>query len=359
MRPTCGGRARPLSKTRAKTRALALASLPLFSFVLGLLSLAACGKPAGGPGGPGGPGGAQQALPVQIEAVRETDIAEATEYLATVKSRHSVNVQPQIEGVVTRIFVQSGDRVAKGAPLLQIDPLKQQATVRSQEATREMKRAAMEYARQQKVRMESLAQSGVVSRQSADEAAAAYDQARADYQSLGAQVEEQAVELRYYRVAAPAAGVVGDIPVRVGDRVTTATLLTTLDDHSGLEAYVSIPLTRSQGLRLGLPVEIRTDRAESGNSGAAAPGAPGAPGTGSGGGPIRSQIGFISPQADDATQSVLVKVPLPADRRDLRPEQAVGARVIWSQHRGPVVPVLAVTRASGQFFAFVAQPGGP
>ena len=63
-------------------------------------------------------------------------IEQASEFIATVRSLRSSTVQPEVEGVVTRIFVKSGDRVSAGAPLVQIKPDKQQATVHSAEANR-------------------------------------------------------------------------------------------------------------------------------------------------------------------------------------------------------------------------------
>jgi len=310
------------------------------ALMVAALAVACGGKPAGGPGGPGGPPGAQ-AVPVQAATVEDVDLKDSSEYLASLRSRRSVNVQPQVEGVVTRIDVKSGDRVAAGAPLLQIDPRKQRATVASQEAARKMKQAALDYAREQKRRMEVLYKGGAVSKQALDEAASALGQAQADYDALGAQVEEQRVELQYYRVTAPEAGIVGDIPVRVGDLVTTSTLLTTLDANQALEVYVSVPLERAKDLRLGLPVEIVSGDA----------------GQGAGGGrPIAtSAVDFIAPKVDDPTQSVLVKAPVPSDR-GLRAQQFVRARLVWSARRGPVVPVLAVTRISGQYFVFVVEP---
>src|SRR5947199_9374544 len=87
---------------------------------LAAMALACGGEPAAGPA-------ARPPVAVEIRPVADAEIHESSEYLATVKSRRSVNVQPQAEGVVTRIFVKSGDRVAAGAPLLQIDPAKQRA----------------------------------------------------------------------------------------------------------------------------------------------------------------------------------------------------------------------------------------
>lgn len=322
-------------RVRRRPRTAALLSGLLVPAVL-----AACGGGAGGhggaAGGPGGPGGGAMAMPVPVMTVAEAQLRDATEYVATLKSRHTTNVQPQVEGVLTRIFVKSGDRVAAGAPLVQIDASKQRAAVRSEEATRAQKRAALEYARVQVRRMETLFKGGAASKQQLDEAQTALAQAQADYDALGAQVQEQQVQLAYYRVAAPSAGVVGDIPVRSGDRVTTSTLLTTIDQNDALEVYISVPVERAKDLRMGLPVEVL------GDDGQVA---------------AKTQLNFISPQVDDQTQEVLVKAPVPNGQRGLRAAQFVRARLIWSTHSGVVVPVLAVSRINGQYFVFAAVPG--
>ena len=46
---------------------------------------------------------------------------------------------------------------------------------------------------------------------------------------MQATIREQQVQLHYYTVRAPENGMVGDIPVHVGDHVTTQTVLTTVD----------------------------------------------------------------------------------------------------------------------------------
>ena len=317
-------------------------SAALLSALLLPVALGACGGQggAGGPGGAGagGPGGAPMAMPVPVSTVAEAQLRDATEYVATLKSRHTTNVQPQVEGVLGRIFVKSGDRVTAGTPLMQIDPAKQRATVRSQEATRAQKLAALNYAREQRNRMETLYKGGAASKQQLDEAQTAMAQAQADYDAVGAQVQEQEVQLAYYRVTAPTAGVVGDIPVRTGDRVTTSTLLTTIDQNDALEVYISVPLDRAKDLRMGLPVEVLGDNGEV---------------------IANTQVNFISPQVDDQTQEVLVKAPVPNGQRGLRAEQFAHARLVWKTHPGVVVPVLAVSRINGQYFVFAVEQAGP
>ena len=143
--------------------------------LLGLAALAAgCGKTsAGDPAA----GGAMQAMPVQVLIAKSQKIPDATEYLSILKSRHSATINPQVEGQITRIFVKSGDRVAAGTPLLQIDPLKQQATVSSQDATRLAQEANLRYAKVQLDREKKLFEAGVVAKQELDNAQTNYDAA--------------------------------------------------------------------------------------------------------------------------------------------------------------------------------------
>ncbi|HEY1910715.1 MAG TPA: hypothetical protein VGG73_07335, partial [Vicinamibacterales bacterium] len=81
--------------------------------------------------------------------------------------------------------------------------------------------------------------------------------------------------------------------------------------------------------------------------------------SGSAAGPVATTVvNFISPHVDDQTQSVLVKGQVRNPDEKLRAAQYVRARIIWSTTDGLVVPVTAVLRVSGQFFAFVAEDAG-
>ncbi|MFL6463196.1 MAG: efflux RND transporter periplasmic adaptor subunit, partial [Bryobacteraceae bacterium] len=216
--------------------------------------LSGCGNTAGEAKASGQP----QMPPASVGMVvaQPVPINESSEYVATLKSRNSTTISPQVDGQITQILVSSGDRVNAGTPMMQIDPLKQQATVGSQEAAHAAKVANVKYAEQQLVRTKNLAKEGVVSKQALDEAQAAYDAAEAELQSLEAQVQEQKVQLKYYRVVAPTSGIVGDIPVHVGDRVTPATVLTSVEQPGNLELYISVPVEKSSELALNKRVEV-------------------------------------------------------------------------------------------------------
>ena len=294
------------------------------------VSLACSGKAAQNPHA-AGPG----AMPVKVLLAQAVPVADASEYVATLKSRDSAVIMPQVEGQITKIFVHSGEHVAAGAPLIEIDPLKQQATVKSQESSRAAQQANLIWAKKQYDRAVGLSSAGVVSKQDLEQAKATLDAAQAQMDSLDAQVNEQQVQLHYYKVVAPRAGVVGDIPVREGDRVTTATQLTTVDQPGSLEAYVYVPIEHSSQLKMNLPVQVLD---------------------GEGKVLADSRVSFISPQVDNTTQTVLVKARITNGNDALRQSQFIRARVVWGTHQNPEVPILAVSRLAGQYFAFVAEP---
>jgi len=264
-------------------------------------------------------------------------VGQYTEYLSTLKSRDSAILKPDVEGQITRIFVHSGEHVEAGASILEIDPSKQQATVHSQEATQRSKMANLEWTRTQLERSKKLAAAGVISKQELDQAQTQYDAAKADVETLSATVREQQVQLRYYNVKAPAAGIIGDIPVRVGDHVNNTIELTTLDKSGGLEAYIYVPSEKSGSVKLGTPVEIVDDTGKT---------------------VLRTKISFVSPRVDPQTQLLLVKAEVPNANHEFRNDQLVHVRVIYSQQQRILIPVTAITRLSGQPFVYVAENNG-
>ena len=192
-------------------------------FVLALV--AGCGRgsapDAGAPGA--GRGGAPPAMPVEIVTLESKPVEQWTDFVGTIKSRHSITIMPQVEGFITRIAVKSGDRVAPGAVLMEIDAGSQQAAVAALESTRAAREADAAFARQQAQRAKAMFDVGAASQQEAEQAAAAQKAAEAQLKAVDEQIRQQQHELGYYRVTAPTAGIIGDIPVRQGDRVTRTT----------------------------------------------------------------------------------------------------------------------------------------
>jgi RND family efflux transporter MFP subunit len=305
---------------RFSTRAAVLA--------LVALGVAACGLGGPAPGAaPGaGAGPAAMAMPVEVATLTPKPVEQITEFVATIKSRHSTTIQPQVEGYITKIDVKSGDRVSPGTVLFEIDAASQQAAVAALESLRAARESDVAYAHQQALRQKAMLDVGATSQQE-------YEQAAAAQKAADAQIRQQKTELGYSKVTSPAVGVIGDIPVRQGDRVTRSTQLTTIDDNAGLEIYINVPVQQATNLKLGLPVRIVGETGEV---------------------LATEKITFIAPSVDDQTQTVLAKAALGSTKL-WRPAQFVRVRVLWRTEPGLTVPVVSVVRINGQFFAFVAE----
>ena len=162
---------------------------------------------------------------------------------------------------MTKIFVVSGQSVKAGQVLMQIDPLKQVAAVEQQVGDA----GAGE-------RLVPVQQGGG---RPAEEAVRCGDHfagrrttrrcrtsrtRRGRYEASSAGTATQKQQLAYYQIRAPFAGVVGDIPVHLGDYVSPnaapSTVLTTIDEIRALR-LISTSRPNAQALvKMGLPVDI-------------------------------------------------------------------------------------------------------
>ncbi|AFZ27546.1 RND family efflux transporter, MFP subunit [Cylindrospermum stagnale PCC 7417] len=313
---------------------------------------------------------------VKLSTVETGTIEDSSEFIAKLESRRSVELKPRIEGQVSQIFVRSGDTVGLGSAIIQIDSRQQQAAVSGINAAGQAAVAQLENARatlkslqadrlsnvadvqlnqQDYKRYSDLADQGAVSRQTKDQYANRLATARANLGAIDAKIQaqkatisqverslqqadansrEQQVQLQYYKITAPFSGTVADIPVKVGDFVNNATKLATVTQNRPLEVNISVPLERGPQLRKGLPVEVINAQGKRLGT---------------------SEVSFISPNVADGTQSILLKALYNNSQGELRADQLVKARVIWSQRSGALIPTTAVSRIAGETFAYVTQ----
>ncbi|NJK41388.1 MAG: efflux RND transporter periplasmic adaptor subunit [Acaryochloridaceae cyanobacterium SU_2_1] len=337
------------------------------------------------------PQGAPPSIPVPVAAVRTTIVEDSSDYAASLDSRQSIIVKPKVSGRIAAILVRAGDRVQAGDRLFQIDADQQQAQILSRKAGVETAVAEVNTAeadvnsaenmlasfqarqtaaeanvqlnQSDYLRFQKLYKSGATSKQILEQkrngiltAQAELNQAKADVQAQKAAIarakaqvnrDQQAVieaktnvlegqvQLQDYAVTAPFAGIVGDIPAKLGDLVDSATPLLTLSENDQLEVQLQIPLDQSAALRQGKTVKLLDDKGKTLRSG---------------------QISFISPNVDPATQSVLAKARFANIGNVLRSSQFVKARVVWSTRSGLLVPTTAISRLGGKDFCVCGNP---
>jgi multidrug efflux pump subunit AcrA (membrane-fusion protein) len=316
--------------------------------------------------------------PPLVEVGKATSdlVREESEYIARFESRKSVTLSPRVGGIIRSINTTSGNAVGGGQVLIRIEASQQEAAVRSAAAGIESRSRVIDQARSQlasleadkiaresnvklaKIQLErtrSLQSKGVVSRQELDIAENTYQTAISSLGAINAQIQsqkasiaqtqndakqasemlsEQRAELRYYDISAPFSGVVGDIPVKVGDYVSPTTQLMTITVNQPMEAYIFIPVEKSSKLRTGMPVElIAPDGRELG----------------------QSSVFFVAPGAEGSDQTVLIKAEYANSDGRIRVGEWGQARIVWSQDSGLWVPASAITRLASQEFVFLAK----
>ena len=249
-------------------------------------------------------------MPVKVQKLEDHEVGDSSEYVATIKSRHSATIMSDVEGWIFDIKVHSGEFAKKGQTLMEIDPRRQQAAVSSFDSQRNSKEATLQWTKVQLTRAKTLYESGVMSKQDFDQAQTSYEAAYADVKSLDAQVNQQQVQLKYYSVFSPTDGIVGDVPVHVGDRVTNTTPLTTIDERRALEVYIQIPSEHAAEIKMDAPVEVLD------NAGKIL---------------LRTKVYFISPQIDPATAIDTGQGP-GGPGRELAALHAIGARPHHLEH---------------------------
>ncbi|MGA9525902.1 MAG: efflux RND transporter periplasmic adaptor subunit [Myxococcaceae bacterium] len=273
---------------------------------------------------------------VEVLEVSPTEVPDASEYVGTLISRRSVVLRPQVTGYVRGIAVRPGEQVERGDVLFEIDAREERAALDSAEAAYRRALSELQYARQTRQRSAQLLREGIVSRQDDEEAEAALRAAEAGVRAAQAEVEGTRVRLTFTRVRAPFDGTVGDVPVKLGDSVTPQTDLTRLDQSELLELSIRVPVERVGQVELGeTPVEILGPDGEV---------------------IVEARPFFLAPSPDPVTQLVELKAAF-ANTAGLRTDQRVRARVVFDTREALTIPSWAVTRLSGQAFAFVVTSG--
>ena len=359
----------------AKVGALLFSKSLITVLILGLVT-SACSRETPPPNA-----GKPQTVPVKLQTVATSAVEDSYESLGKLEAAARVDLKPETEGRVSQILVTSGTRVTKGMPIVQLRPEKSQAEVggavanvnaarasldnaqaqlKSAQADRVRATADLELQNQQFQRISQLVSQGALARQQLDQVRRDRDAARAaldaadekiraaratiDRENSTLKQAESTValrteELKETRVVAPIAGMVGDVPVKLGAYVKAGDILTTIIQNDTLDLNLpSIPADQGSKLRIGLPVQLFAPQDNN---------------------PLATgQISFISPQVNSNTQTILAKATFPNSEGNLRDGQNVKAKVIWNRSSGVLIPMTAVSTIAGQKFIFVAQEQG-
>ena len=292
--------------------------LPILAIGIACL-LAACGD-GDTPKGPQGRGNAP--VPVLVAEVAEEPWTDHVRALGTVRAREAVTVTAKVSETVQRVHFQSGQEVARGAPLVTLSGQQQEAALASAQAA--LKEAEQLYARQS-----TLAGQQLIARASLDTQRAARDAARAQVAQIRANLSDRVIR-------APFAGVLGIRQVSPGALVTPGTEIATLDDIARVFVDFPVPETELADVSPGQPLVGRVgtygDRSFDG------------------------KVETVSARLDAGSRAATVRGDFANDDRALKPGMLVQVALARDTRQALVVPEIAVQQVGTETFVWRVKP---
>lgn len=195
----------------------------------------------GGPGG--GRGGRGQAVAVATVATR--DFSDQIRVLGVARGQRSVNITSSTSELITRVMFTDGQRVATGAPLVQLQAREEDAGIIEAEAQ-------VDQAQRQYDRYKTLADRGIAPRVTAEQAETDLASARASLAAARARLGDRVIR-------APFSGIIGLTTVTPGTLVSPGGVIATLDDTSVIRVDFPVPERYLGVLRPGLPLTATAD----------------------------------------------------------------------------------------------------
>lgn len=228
---------------------------------------------------------------------------------------------------ITRVYVATGQHVAQGQPLVELDQTPFRTATQAAEATL----AAAEKANE---RQQRLASEGIVARKDADQAAADVAKARAD-----AATARRAEQLSVVR--SPLGGVVTRMTAVLGSTADVAQPLVEVADPAALDILLNVTPNDAGRIRRGAKVTL--------SAGQNATGEPLGIGT----------VADVGGTVDTASRSVNVRVQAPTTRRPLRISETIYGQIAVAVHPDAItVPLEALVPDGEDFKVFVVDASG-
>ena len=179
-----------------------------------------------------------------------------------------VNVSPKRQGVLERLFVEEGERVAAGQPIALMDSGDLRDRLQELQAQLDSARAQLARSRSELMRNEGLYRQKAISQNDYNRIRATYQVDRAAVQAAEQRLEQRKIERGELTVRAPFAGVITARYADPGAYVTPTTSASATAGASsssivelaqGLEAIAKVPESDIGRLKLGQSASVRVD----------------------------------------------------------------------------------------------------
>jgi len=306
-------------------------SLRFVIAVVASASLIACGKKAPPP---------PDAVPVTVARAEVRTVPYILQANGTVEPMQTVEIQPQVAGIITKIMFKEGDDVTAGQPLFQIDPRPYEATLQQTQAVVERDSAQLANANSDVARYSALVTKDYVTSQQMEQVKTTAAALKATLAADEAAAQQARLNVQYATIRSPISGRAGSLQVRVGylAKVPATTPLVTINQIHPILVRFAVPSASLQRIRqyasTTLPITVHPASATGTSS------------TGT--------LSFVDNAIDTTTGTILLKGTFENKDGALWPGEFVTASLsLFQQQNALVVPAQAVVEGQTGNFVFV------
>lgn len=165
-----------------------------------------------------------------------------SDYLGTIEGKVNVEIRPQVEGILEKIYVDEGAYVKQGQNLFKINELPYREALKNAVAEETVEKAKQKNAQLEVESLKPLVDNDVISDVQLRTAQANFEVAKAQVAQAATAVATAKINLGFTTIKAPSSGYIGRIPKRIGNLVTKgdAQPLTILSDTREVYVYFSM-----------------------------------------------------------------------------------------------------------------------
>lgn len=266
-------------------------------------------------------GGSMGPVTVTVAEVTRQMLADKIESVGTAQANESLNLTAKVSDTVTAVHFEDGQLVEQGDVLVEL-------TNNAEAARLSEARSAMEEARRQYERLQSLIATNLISQTDLEESRTRYETAEARLEGVIANMDDRLIR-------APFTGVLGFRNISEGTLVTPSMVITTLDDISVIKLDFNIAEVYLAQLASGLTVQANSVVYR--------------------GRVFDGVVRNIGSRVDPVTRSVQVRAEIDNSEGLLRPGMLLTVGLTLNERDTVVVPEEALVPSQGRQYVFVVD----
>ena len=195
--------------------------------------------------------------PVTVSRVSVATVEERIEGSGELQAKDRAQLASEVDGVVTELAVDEGDRVEQGAVLLEVDPEKRALAVANVRAMQRDAEAALDEAEREVARVRKLHEGGIASDAALDRGETGLSRARSRVEATRAELGVAERALRDASVRAPFSGWIARRDVSRGEYVRPGQSLFELVALDPIEVEFAVAERDSARVHLGQQVGVK------------------------------------------------------------------------------------------------------